>query len=118
MFARTAIRVAARQTIRPTTKFAPVISRSFQHSSKKDDPEVNVIHYQQGQRQEEHLPVPPTTGPVTPPGEDIDRPAQPFNHSILSQLTPTMAKFTLPGKVAIVTGSVSACLYQLEALAN
>ena len=43
-------------------------------------------------------------GPVTPAGGDVEKPAVPLNPNLLPQLTPTLQRFTLPGKVAVVTG--------------
>lgn len=43
-------------------------------------------------------------GPVTPPGSDEHKIAQPLNSSIYSRLTPTLANFTLRDKVAVITG--------------
>ncbi|KAF2482401.1 hypothetical protein BDY17DRAFT_298470 [Neohortaea acidophila] len=44
-------------------------------------------------------------GPVKPPGEDQEREAQPLNRGVYSKLTPTLHKFTLPDKVAVITGA-------------
>ena len=43
-------------------------------------------------------------GPVTSAGGDVEKSAVPLNPSLLPQLTPTLQRFTLPGKVAVVTG--------------
>ena len=37
-------------------------------------------------------------------GEDVTRKAVAFDRSVVSKLTPTMKRFTLEGKVAVVTG--------------
>lgn len=44
------------------------------------------------------------SGPVNPPGGDLQKIAQPLNPNVYSQLTPTLAKFTLRDKVAVITG--------------
>lgn len=44
----------------------------------------------------------PSPKPV--PGGDVDRKAVAFEKSIIGKLTPTMKRFTLDGKVAVVTG--------------
>ena len=44
----------------------------------------------------------PATTPVS--SEDVDREAVAFNKSIVPKMTPTMKRFTLEGKVAVVTG--------------
>lgn len=109
MFARSVVRSAGRCAItatRPVSAFTPMVSRAaFNHSSKKEDPEVPVISYQDGQRQEQSLFVPSTSsGPVNPPGQDVEKAAVPLKPSIVPQLTPTLQKFTLLDKVAVVTG--------------
>jgi len=109
MFARSVFKTAARRATtaaRPANAFTPLTSRAaFSHSVKKDDPEVPVISYQNGQRQEQSLFVPAmSAGPVTPPGQDIEKAAVPLSPSIMPHLTPTLQKFTLLDKVAVVTG--------------
>ena len=42
--------------------------------------------------------------PQPVPGGDVDRKAVAFDHSIVGKMTPTMKRFTLDGKVAVVTG--------------
>ena len=37
-------------------------------------------------------------------GEDVSRKAVAFDRSAVSKMTPTMKRFTLEGKVAVVTG--------------
>ena len=44
------------------------------------------------------------SAPVNPAGQDIEAKAIPLDPEVAAQLTPTMSKFTLPGKVAVVTG--------------
>ena len=36
--------------------------------------------------------------------EDVSRKAVAFDRSVISKMTPTMKRFTLEGKVAVVTG--------------
>ncbi|KAK3080773.1 hypothetical protein LTS18_013252 [Coniosporium uncinatum] len=48
-----------------------------------------------------------STPVVSPPGQDEHRPAFPFESKVLTRLTPTLRKFILLGKVAIVTGVTS-----------
>jgi len=55
-------------------------------------------------RSRAHLSIITGNGPVKPPGEDERRIAQPLHQNVYSQLTPTLRKFTLPNKVAVVTG--------------
>ncbi|KAK4507682.1 hypothetical protein PRZ48_001417 [Zasmidium cellare] len=104
MLARTALRFTQR-AVRPAA-FAPLTSRAaFNSSSKSNDPEVPVISYHNGERTEEALKYEAQkSGPVTPPGADAEKPAIPLKPEILSKLTPTLNRFTLPGKIAVVTG--------------
>ncbi|KAK5125050.1 hypothetical protein LTR85_001241 [Meristemomyces frigidus] len=111
MFARSVLRTATRQSLRPTTFFtapavtAPIQRATFKSSSRDNEPDVPVVSYHEGQRTEETLNVPKTgTGPVQSPVKDVQKVAIPLNPNVYSQLTPTLAKFTLQGKVAVVTG--------------
>lgn len=67
-----------------------------------------MISYRKGERREEAIQYDgaSNTGPVSPPGADAEKPAIPMKSEIIPHLTPTLQKFTLPGKVAIVTGCV------------
>lgn len=107
MFARSALRLSQRAA-RPTS-FAPLTARAtFKSSSRTNDPEVPVVSYRSGERSEEQLrfDAAKNSGPVSPPGADIEKHAVPLRPEIHSKLTPTLQKFTLPGKVAVVTGYV------------
>ena len=44
------------------------------------------------------------TAPTSIAGEDVTRKAVAFDRTIVSKMTPTMKRFTLEGKVAVVTG--------------
>lgn len=106
MLARSIFRSSAR-AVRPAT-FAPITSRTsraaFNSSSKKNDPEVPVISYRDGERKEESINYDAKAGPVNPPGGDAEKAAIPLKPELIPQLTPTLQKFTLSGKVAVVTG--------------
>lgn len=104
MLARSALRLTQR-AVRPAA-FAPLTSRAaFNSSSKSNDPEVPVISYHRGERKEEAIQYEAQkSGPVTPPGADAEKAAIPLKPDVLSKLTPTLQRFTLPGKVAVVTG--------------
>lgn len=105
MFARSALRIAGRRTARPTAIQTPVFRAAFNNSSRNADPEVNVVGFAKGQRVDESIEVPATgKGPVAPPGGDAKKIATPLNKNAYSHLTPTLAKFTCPGKVAVITG--------------
>jgi len=106
MLARSVLRTAGKRTFRPTTITAPIQQRAtFKSGSKKNEPEVPVISYENGTRTEQSIFVPAQQpGPVVPPGGDEQRVARPFNPDVMSHLTPTLAKFALTNKVAVVTG--------------
>ncbi|EMC99459.1 hypothetical protein BAUCODRAFT_29808 [Baudoinia panamericana UAMH 10762] len=109
MFARTTLRLASRRTVaisRPSTSIAPVTRATFTTSIKRSDPEVPVVSYEGGNRTEETIRVPAATaaGPVTPPGTDEEKRAFPLKPSVYEHITPTLSKFLLTNKVAIITG--------------
>lgn len=111
MFARSTLRVASRRAFQPITATAPAFRAGFKSTVKANDPEtvqeknINVTSYHEGARTEENLPVVGTgTGPVAPPGGDVQKTAVAMKADLFEQLTPTLKKFTLAGKVAIVTG--------------
>jgi len=106
MFARSVLRTAGRQAFRPATAQPSLFRASFKNSSKSNDPDVPVVSYQDGQRTESALHVPEngSTGPVAPPGIDTQKTATALKPNAYQHLTPTLSKFTLPNKVAIVTG--------------
>lgn len=105
MFGRAALRVASQRVLRPTT-LTPILSHAtFGSSSKVSDPEVPVVSYHKGERSEQIIKYDESEiGPVTPPGTDETKTAVPLKQDALRHLTPTLRKFTLPGKVAVVTG--------------
>lgn len=111
MFSRSMLRVAGRQAIARPVTIRPAFSAGFKTTAKKNDPEtvqeaqVPVVSYQGGERITEELKVGTnSSGPVAPPGADAERTATPMSPQAYKHLTPTLAKFTLPNKVAIVTG--------------
>lgn len=109
--ARPALRAAARSAVRPA--FGPLAVRpAALHTTvrRASPPEViqerhvPVTTFQDGEVAHEVLQVQEQTGPVNPPGMDDEVAAKPLSTEISAQLTPTMAKFTLHGRVAVVTG--------------
>lgn len=105
MFARSALRIAGRRVARPAAVQTPVFRASFNNSAKNADPEVHVASFAKGQRKVESIEVPASgNGPVAPPGADEKKVAIPFKKDGYSHLTPTLAKFTCPDKVAVITG--------------
>jgi len=108
MFARSVLRSAARQSFKPATTSIP--RASFHAAARLQTPpeevqerQVPVTSWKDGARSQETLQV-SETAPVTPEVGDAEIKAIPLNPEIIPQLTPTMAKFCLPGKVAVVTG--------------
>ncbi|RMZ30043.1 hypothetical protein D0859_05867 [Hortaea werneckii] len=107
MLARTILKAAGgRGAFRSAAVAAPTQLRAtFKSGPRINEPEIPVVHYEDGRRVEENIEVPVgQSGPVVPPGADEVRIAQPFNADLSHYLTPTLAKFTLAGKVAVVTG--------------
>lgn len=103
---RVAGRVAGERVAPKLLSVMPTQQRAaFATSMKRRDPEVPVIHYENGKRTEEQVHVPAgQSGPVAPEGADEQRAAKRFDPKVMDYLTPTLAKFTLQGKVAVVTG--------------
>lgn len=109
MFARSVVRSAARVSIKQTP-ISNVTRASFSTAMRLQTPpevvqerSVPVTSYKDGERTAENLSV-SNTGPVSSAIVDEQAVARPLDPTVIPQLTPTMAKFTLPGKVAVVTG--------------
>ncbi|OQN98395.1 hypothetical protein B0A48_15663 [Cryoendolithus antarcticus] len=109
MLARNVSRLASRSVTRRAIG-TTTLSRSFFNSPKFTDPaliqerSVPVSSYHQGLHTSDELKV-EHTGPVNSAVHDIETRAVPLKKAVHASLTPTLAKFTLPGKVAIVTGA-------------
>jgi hypothetical protein len=108
LFARTTFKTAARSgmSFRAATAVAPL--RTFNTSAiHKDDANkedsIHVVHYEKGQRRELDIEV-DETKPVIPAVQDVEIRAIPLKSQVYQTLTPTLQKFCLPGKVAVVTG--------------
>lgn len=118
MFARVALRSAMRApTARPLAAAAATglkvgatkvaLSTS---ASRKTPPEViqerhvPVTHWEGGVAAHEVLNVSDKDQPVNPAQQDEEVVAKPLDPEVTAKLTPTMSKFTLHGKVAVVTG--------------
>lgn len=109
MMSRAARRAASRRAARPqflSQVLGPAIARaSFTSSAKVFEPEVPVVSYSKGERQQSTVQFEAgASGPVTPPGADDVKVAMPLKPEVSKNLTPTLKKFTLEGKVAVVTG--------------
>lgn len=118
MFAPSVVlRAAARRVTSPVAR-TPIIAHGFRDVAQKNfkaaiqrDVEVisagkvPVTTYKDGERQHAEIAVEnPGSEPVNPPGADVRKAAIALDPSLTKQLTPTMARFTLHGKVAVVTG--------------
>lgn len=108
LFARTTFKTAARAGVsfRAATAVAPF--RTFKTSTiRKDEANkedsIHVVHYEKGQRREHDIEV-DETKPVIPAVQDVEIRAIPLKSRVYETLTPTLQKFCLPGKVAVVTG--------------
>lgn len=101
---------ASRAFVRPL-KSVPRISARLQSSIPHPVPAdyTPVVSYQDGEREVNAI---PRHDPivVASQGQDSSRPAQAPKQEILDMLTPTLKKFTLTGKTAVVTGSVLAVI--------
>ncbi|KAK3678543.1 hypothetical protein LTR78_001841 [Recurvomyces mirabilis] len=106
MFARSIVKAVAKPGFRPAAAFvAPLTRATFSTSVRRSEPEVPVVSYESGQRVEERINFPAgQSGPVNPPGGDQTKSARPLGADAAKHLTPTLSKFTLPGKVAVITG--------------
>lgn len=104
MFSRTIIpRVVAKRAIapramRPFTKLAEQKQAEVITSEK-----VPVTSFHGGEQTRHELNV-AKEQPVSPPGADAHKHAIAMDPSLLSKMTPTLQRFTCPGKVAVVTG--------------
>lgn len=100
-----------------TTTFRPRIANkssltcsgprvAFSTSTARHEPSVPVVSWNARQRSEDEIQVEerPATAVVAPLEGDLQRTARPLNIAVLDKLTPTLSRFTLAGKVAIVTG--------------
>lgn len=109
MFARSVVRATARQVARPTVA---ITARAAIHNTarRQTPPEViqersvPVTSFEHGSVAHQTLQVSETHAPVNPAGQDDEAVARPLDPNVTKQLTPTLSKFTLHGKVAIVTG--------------
>ena len=108
LFSRSALKTATRAGVsfRAATAVAPL--RTFQTSAiRKDEAakedSIHVVHYEKGQRREHDIEV-DETKPVIPAVQDVEIRAIPLKSRVYETLTPTLQKFCLPGKVAVITG--------------
>ena len=64
---------------------------------------IHVVRYEKGQRREHDIEV-DESKPVVPAVQDVEIRAFPLKSRVYETLTPTLQKFCLPGKVAVITG--------------
>lgn len=123
MAARIALRNTFARASRPVFAARPIHTLpAKRHAEVINAAEVPVVSYHHGQRFEKEIPVTPRdndTQTVNPPGADETHAAQALRPSVMKQLTPTMKKFTLEGKIAVVTGGGRGLGYNMtQALAE
>lgn len=83
-------------------------SAGFFSSARRQEPSVPIVSWSARKRSEHEIKVKnEQVGEVVKPLQgDLQRSAKPLDGKILKGLTPTLSKFTLDGKVAVVTGYV------------
>jgi hypothetical protein len=110
LFVRGAFKAANRTALfsasRPVTGITAF--RTFTKTAiRKDEPakedSIHVVSYEKGQRVDLDIEV-DETKPVIPAVQDVEIKATPLKARVYDTLTPTLKKFCLPGKVAVITG--------------
>ena len=105
MLARTSLGTVSRRALRVKSLAIPGSQAAFSNGPRPQEPAKSVLSYLGGQRSQSEIDLNlGSNGPVTPPGSDVQKTAKPLKHHIYAQLTPTLHKFTLRDKVAVVTG--------------
>jgi hypothetical protein len=110
LFVRGAFKAANRTALVSASRPATGITafRTFSKTIvRKDEPakedSIHVVSYEKGQRVDLDIEV-DESKPVIPAVQDVEIKATPLKASVYSTLTPTLKKFCLPGKVAVITG--------------
>lgn len=92
---------------RPSYGRFPILRRrplaAYTTSAKFFDPSVLTIGHQNSEQLEDSITI-QGNKPVKSAVADVARTAMPLSSNVISQLTPTLSKFTLRDKVAVVTG--------------
>lgn len=107
MLARSLTRVSVRPGFCHTAVATRATRAAFKSLAKDEGPEVPVISYEGGHRHEEILSVPVSKDPVMPAGQDEQKKAYALAANAYKYLTPTLSRFTLPDKIAVITGYAS-----------
>jgi len=106
---RTTLKVASRTTTLASRRAASIYPlRTFAATAiRKDVPSkedsIHVVSYEKGQRTEHDIEV-DDAKPVHSAVQDVEIKASPLKGRVYDTLTPTLKKFCLPGKVAVITG--------------
>lgn len=91
-----------RRLASPTYNLVLRAGSTRSHTDNINAKNVPVISYHDGERSESEIMV--HDQPMAPPGIDVQNLAIALKPEVIRQLTPTMMKFTLQGKIAVVTG--------------
>ncbi|MCJ1397473.1 hypothetical protein MMC11_000666 [Xylographa trunciseda] len=107
MVPRAAARVAVRNSmIQCRRTLSATVARSTTKNEKIAEVEVPVVEYSSGTGEAHHTILKiDQTKPVSSPIVDVAKRAYALESGLISKLSPTLAKFTLHGKVALLTGA-------------
>jgi len=125
LFVRGAFKAANRTALASASRPATGITayRTFTKTAiRKDEPakedSIHVVSYEKGQRVDLDIEV-DEHKPVIPAVQDVEIKASPLKARVYDTLTPTLKKFCLPGKVAVITGGGRGLGYNMaQALAE
>ena len=112
MLVRSLTQASRRATIssrRPIAFFTPnTYKAAYNSSASNHEPSssVSITSWSDRKRSQHEIQVKEEqTGEIVKPLQgDLQRTAKPLDGKVFERLTPTLTKFTLPGKVAVVTG--------------
>ncbi|MCJ1387592.1 hypothetical protein MMC18_000435 [Xylographa bjoerkii] len=107
VMSRAAARVIGRlPTLHYTRTLSATVARSTTKNEKIAEVEVPVVEYSSGTGEAHHTILKiDQTKPVSSPIMDVAKKAYALESGLVSKLSPTLAKFTLHGKVALITGA-------------
>ncbi|MCJ1383347.1 hypothetical protein MMC17_006460 [Xylographa soralifera] len=107
MTPRAATRVTSRaSTIQLTRTLSATVARATTKNEKVAEVEIPVVEYSSGSGEPHHtiLKIDQTKA-VSSPIVDVAKKAYALESGLIGKLSPTLAKFTLHGKVALITGA-------------